>query len=150
MRSSPMRLASVPVREANRALEDQQYGKTLAGAAPRKPGKLRGMRAARFFPIPAPSLARDGWRTAGMVFIGFGLVLVAAAADLYSAGAYRLGLLYLVPIAFASWTSGRLAGLTVLALALACWYSVRGDLLETGLAAGLFSRGGTAVPRPAG
>src|SRR3954471_10698884 len=138
MRSSPMRLASVPVREANRALEDQQYGKTLAGAAPRKPGKLRGMRAARFFPIPAPSLTRDGWRRAGVVFIGFGLVLGVAAADLYSAGAYRLGLLYLVPIAFASWTSGRLAGLTVMVLALACWYSVRGDALETGLAAGLF------------
>jgi C4-dicarboxylate-specific signal transduction histidine kinase len=95
------------------------------------------MRAARFFPIPAPSLARDGWRRAAVLFTGFALVLLVAVVDSFLGGAYRLGLLYLVPIAFASWMSGRLAGLTVMALALGCWYSVRGDALETGLAGAL-------------
>src|SRR4051812_5694732 len=137
MHASPIKLVPVPVREAKPALEGQQYGETLAAVAPRKPGKLRGMRAARFFPIPAPSLTRDGWRGAAVLFTGFALVLLVAVVDSFLGGAYRLGLLYLVPIAFASWMSGRLAGLTVMALALGCWYSVRGDALETGLAGAL-------------
>src|SRR4051812_30697581 len=99
MRASPIKLVPVPVREAKPALERQQYGETLAAVAARKPGKLPGMRAARFFPIPAPSLARDGWRRAAVVFTGFALVLLVAVVDSFLGGAYRLGLLYLVPIA---------------------------------------------------
>jgi C4-dicarboxylate-specific signal transduction histidine kinase len=72
-----------------------------------------------------------------VVFTSFGLVLLVALADSLTAGSYRLGLLYLVPIAFASWMSGRLTGFVVLSVALACWYGVRGDFVEAGLAAAL-------------
>ena len=95
------------------------------------------MRTARFFPIPATSLTRDGWRRGGVVFTSFGLVLLVAMADSATGGAYRLGLLYLGPIALASYMSGRIAGLAVLAVALACWYGVRRDPVETGVAAAL-------------
>jgi C4-dicarboxylate-specific signal transduction histidine kinase len=95
------------------------------------------MRTARFFAIPAASLARDGWRRGGVVFTSFALVLLVAMADSATGGAYRLGLLYLGPIALASYLSGRIAGFAVLAVALACWYSVRRDPVETGLAAAL-------------
>ena len=97
------------------------------------------MRAARFSPIPAPSFARDGWRRAAVVFTSFCVVLLVALADLLTAGSYRLGLLYAVPIAFASWMSGRWAGFIVLSAALACWYGVRAEVLETGLVAALLS-----------
>ena len=95
------------------------------------------MRTARFFPIPAASLTRDGWRRGGVVFTSFGLVLGVAMVDSATGGAYRLGLLYLGPIALASYMSGRIAGLAVLAVALACWYGVRRDPVETGVAAAL-------------
>jgi C4-dicarboxylate-specific signal transduction histidine kinase len=74
-------------------------GETLAGAIALKTGKLRGMRAARFFPGPAMSLARDGWRRAGPVLTSIGLALLVALAG---------------------------------------WQLVRGNLLESVLAAALF------------
>jgi len=55
------------------------------------------MRAARFFPIPAPSLTRDGWRRACVVFTSFGLALLVAMADSASGGGYHLELLYFGP-----------------------------------------------------
>jgi C4-dicarboxylate-specific signal transduction histidine kinase len=96
------------------------------------------MRATRFFPIPAPSLTRDGWRRGGMVFTSFGLALLVAMADSASGGGYRLELLYFGPIALASWMSGRLAGLAVVAVSVASWQLVHGNLLESALAATLF------------
>ena len=128
----------MPAREAKPALSPQQYGETLAGATVRKPGKLRAMRAARFFPIPAPSLTRDGWRRACVVFTSFGLALLVAMADSASGGGYHLELLYFGPIALASWMSGRLAGLAVVAVSVASWQVVHGNPLESALAATLF------------
>ncbi|HEY1289115.1 MAG TPA: ATP-binding protein [Burkholderiales bacterium] len=95
------------------------------------------MRATRFFPISAPSLARDGWRRGAAVFTAFGLVLLVATADSLTGGGYRLGLLYTVPVAFASWMSGRVVGFVVLSAALACWYGARADVVEIGPAAAL-------------
>jgi C4-dicarboxylate-specific signal transduction histidine kinase len=96
------------------------------------------MRTARFFPIPAASLTRDGWRRAGVVFTSFGLVLAVAMADSATGGGYHLELLYFGPIALASWMSGRLAGLAVVAVSVASWQVVHGNLLESALAATLF------------
>jgi C4-dicarboxylate-specific signal transduction histidine kinase len=95
------------------------------------------MRAARLFAAPRLSLARDGLRGAGIVLMSLGLALVVAMADHASGGAYRLGLLYVAPIALASWKSGRLAGLAVTAVSIASWHLVRGNFLETAVAAGL-------------
>ena len=96
------------------------------------------MRTARFFPIPATSLTRDGWRRAGVVFTSFGLALAVAMADSATGGGYHLELLYFGPIALASWMSGRLAGLAVVAVSVASWQVVHGNLLESALAATLF------------
>jgi C4-dicarboxylate-specific signal transduction histidine kinase len=96
------------------------------------------MRTARFFPIPAASLTRDGWRRAGVVFTSFGLALAVAMADSATGGGYHLELLYFGPIALASWMSGRLAGLAVVAVSVASWQVVHGNLLESALAATLF------------
>ena len=97
------------------------------------------MRVARFFPIPAPSFTRDGWRRGAVVFTSFGLVLLVASADSLTGGSYRLGLAYAVPVAFASWLSGRVAGFVVVSAALACWYGLRADVVEAGLAAALLA-----------
>jgi hypothetical protein len=102
-----------------------------------KNGKLRAMRVARIFPVARLSFARDGLRGPGAVLTSLGLALLVGLADHASSGAYRLGLLYCVPIALASWTSGRIAGLAVAAVSLASWQLVRGDLLETAAAAAL-------------
>ena len=96
------------------------------------------MRTARFFPIRATSLTRDGWRRAGVVFTSFGLALAVAMADSATGGGYHLELLYFGPIALASWMSGRLAGLAVVAVSVASWQVVHGNLLESALAATLF------------
>jgi C4-dicarboxylate-specific signal transduction histidine kinase len=95
------------------------------------------MRAARFFAAPRLSFARDGLRGPGVVLMSLGVTLLVAMADHASAGAYRLGLLYVAPIALASWKSGRIAGLAVTAVSLASWHIVRGNLLETAVAAAL-------------
>lgn len=116
----------------------QQYGETLAGATAPNNGKLRDVRTARFFPIPAASLTRDGWGRAGVVFTSFGLALAVAMADSATGGGYHLELLYFGPIALASWMSGRLAGLAVVAVSVASWQVVHGNLLESALAATLF------------
>src|SRR5262249_50757594 len=126
-------------REAKPALSRQQYGETLADATATNTGKLHDMRTARFLPIPAPSPTRDGWRRGAVVFTSFGLVLLVASADSLTGGNYRLGLLYAVRITFAGWMSGRVAGLVVLSAALACWYGVRADAMEAGLAAALLA-----------
>ncbi len=96
------------------------------------------MRTARFFPIPAASLTRDGWRRGGVVFTSFALALLVAMADSASGGGYHVELLYFGPIALASWMSGRLAGLAVVAVSVASWQAVHGNLLESALAATLF------------
>ncbi len=96
------------------------------------------MRTARFFPIPAASLTRDGWRRGGVVFTSFALALLVAMADSASGGGYHVELLYFGPIALASWMSGRLAGLAVVAVSVASWQAVHGNLLESALAAMLF------------
>jgi hypothetical protein len=48
--------------------------------------------------------------------VPFALVFLVAMADSATGGAYRLGLLYLGPIALASYLSGRIAGFVVLAV----------------------------------
>jgi C4-dicarboxylate-specific signal transduction histidine kinase len=96
------------------------------------------MRATRFFAAPRLSFARDGMRDAGMALTSLGLALVVAMADHASGGAYRLGVLYFAPIALASWKSGTIAGLAVTAVSIASWHMVRGNLLETAIAAALF------------
>ncbi|HEY7238149.1 MAG TPA: ATP-binding protein [Burkholderiales bacterium] len=96
------------------------------------------MRAAPFFRIPAPSFTRDGWRKAGVVFTSFGLALLVAITDSASGGGWHLELLYFGPVALASWMSGRLAGLAVVAVSVTAWQAVHGDLLESALAATLF------------
>jgi|SoiMethySBSTD1v2_1073268.scaffolds.fasta_scaffold13352_6 C4-dicarboxylate-specific signal transduction histidine kinase len=134
-----MELAAFPpAREAKPALSRQQYGETLAGATATNTGKLHDMRTARFLPISAPSLTRDGWRRGAMVFTSLGLALLVAITDSASGGGYHLELLYFGPIALASWMSGRLAGLAVVAVSVASWHVVHGDLLASALAATLF------------
>jgi C4-dicarboxylate-specific signal transduction histidine kinase len=96
------------------------------------------MRAARFFPAPALSLGRDGLRRGGVIVTSLGLAVLVAVADHASRGAYHLELLYFGPIALASWTSGRAAGLAVALVSLASWQLARGNLFETALAAALF------------
>src|SRR5688572_7628099 len=96
------------------------------------------MRAARFVSAPRLSPARDALRRSGVLFTAIGLALAVAMADHASDGAYSLGLLYFGPIAFASWLSGRSAGLAVTAVSLLCWQVVRGNLFETAVAAALF------------
>jgi C4-dicarboxylate-specific signal transduction histidine kinase len=83
------------------------------------------------------SLARDGLQRRGVVLASLGLALLVAMADHASGGAYRLGLLYVAPIALASWMSGRIAGFAVTAVSIASWQIVRGNLLETTVAAAL-------------
>ena len=73
-----------------------------------------------------------------MVFTSFGLALAVAMADSATGGGYHLELLYFGPIALASWMSGRLAGLGVVAVSVASWQVVHGNLLESALAATLF------------
>src|ERR1041384_4472160 len=144
-----MELAAFPpAREAKPALSRQQYGETLAGATATNTGKLHDMRTARFLPISAPSLTRDGWRRGAMVFTSLGLALLVAITDSASGGGYHLELLYFGPIALASWMSGRLAGLAVVAVSVASWHVVHGDLLAAGLGATPFLFPVAAVVRP--
>src|ERR1044071_4422891 len=134
-----MELAAFPpAREAKPALSRQQYGETLAGATATNTGKLHDMRTARFLPISAPSLTRDGWRRGPMGFPSLGLALLVAITASSSGGAYHLELLYFGPIALASWMSGRLAGLAVVAVSVASWHVVHGDPLAAALAGTLF------------
>src|SRR6185503_196601 len=132
-----MSLRPVPAREAKLALFCQLLVETLAGAQALKNGKLRAMRAARIFPVARLSFARDGLRGPGAVLTSLGLALLVGLADHASGGAYRLGLLYCVPLALASWSSGRIAGIAVAAVSLTSWQLVRGDVLETAVAAAL-------------
>ena len=79
---------------------------------------------ARFQPVPGEKAWDLRWLDPG-AFPGFvvALVLVAciAALDYVTGYEVRLAVLYLLPIALATWTGGRRAGMLVVALASLCW-----------------------------
>jgi len=97
------------------------------------------MRDARSLPAPFPSLGRDGIRRAGGLLLSVLVVLLIAMADRALGANYHLDLLYFAPIALASWTTGRIAGLATVVLAVAAsWRVGHQHPLEAALAAVLF------------
>jgi C4-dicarboxylate-specific signal transduction histidine kinase len=74
----------------------------------------------------------------GALAASLALVALIALADHFTDLEYRLGLLYFVPIALASWMSGRTAGVIVTLVAMGCWTAVNQHFVETGLVAVLF------------
>lgn len=75
----------------------------------------------------SPALAPDG-RVGGLavppaaaVAVAVGLVLIVGVAD-YLAGYYlRLAILYVIPVALATWVSGRSSGIAIVVLSLLTW-----------------------------
>jgi C4-dicarboxylate-specific signal transduction histidine kinase len=96
------------------------------------------MREVRRLRVPLLSLERDGLHKSGVVAASLGLVVLVALVDYLTGAAYRLGLLYFVPIALASWSSGRVAGIAVTIVAMGCWLAARQHLVETGIATAFF------------
>ena len=96
------------------------------------------MRDVRRLPVPVLSLGRDGLQKAGAVAASLALVALIALADHQTGVAYRLALLYFVPIALASSLSGRLAGVVVTLVAMGCWLVVHQHFVETAIATVLF------------
>jgi C4-dicarboxylate-specific signal transduction histidine kinase len=96
------------------------------------------MRDARFVPAALTSLGRHGLRTAGVVALSLALVAAIALAIHATGGSYHLEPLYLVPIALASWMSGRFAGLAITVASMVSWQAIHQRFLETAMAAVLF------------
>jgi C4-dicarboxylate-specific signal transduction histidine kinase len=96
------------------------------------------MRDVRRLPLPILSFGRDGFQKSVTLAASVGFVVLVALIDHVTDGAYRLGLLYFVPIAVASWSSGRLAGLAITLVAMAFWQAARQHLLETAIATVFF------------
>ena len=97
------------------------------------------MRDARSLPAPLPSLGRGGIRRAAGLLLSLLLVALIAMADRALGADYHLDLLYFAPIALASWTTGRIAGVVTVALAVAAsWRVGHQHPFETALAAVLF------------
>ena len=96
------------------------------------------MREARRLPVALLSLGRDGVHKSGAVAASVGLVVLIALADHLTGVAYRLALLYFVPIALASWVAGRYAGFAVTLLAMGCWLAVNPQPAESALATAFF------------
>jgi C4-dicarboxylate-specific signal transduction histidine kinase len=96
------------------------------------------MRDLRRLPLPLLSFGRDGLQRSGALAASLALVALIALAEHFTGLAYRLGLLYFVPIALASWMSGRIAGVIVTLVAMGCWLAVNQHFVETGLVAVLF------------
>jgi C4-dicarboxylate-specific signal transduction histidine kinase len=96
------------------------------------------MREARFAPALSVSVGRDGMRRAGALAASVALATVVLLADYSSEGYYHFGLLYVVPIALAAWTSGRLAGFAFAAVAAVGWHAANGEIAATVMAALLF------------
>src|SRR5207237_9411792 len=94
---------------------------------------------ARALPAPLPSLGRGGIRRAGGLLLSLLLALLIAMADRALGANYHLDLLYFAPIALASWTSGRIAGMATVVLAVAAsWRVGHQHPFETAMAAVLF------------
>jgi hypothetical protein len=96
------------------------------------------MRDARRLPVPLRSFGRDGLHKSAAVAASLALVALIALVDYITGTAYRLGLLYFVPIALASWSSGRRAGIVVTIAAMGCSLAARQPVVETGIATVFF------------
>ena len=96
------------------------------------------MRAAPSQPLPTAPLGRHALIRGGGVLVGLALVAFIALVDHATGFVNYLVLLYVVPIAVASWMSGRIAGLAVALAAVASWQFAHPPVLASVAASALF------------
>ena len=96
------------------------------------------MRAELFQVITAAPLGRHALIRGAGLGLGLGLVALIAFVDHATGVVNHLELLYVVPIAVASWMSGRIAGLAVAVAAVAAWQFAQPPLLASVAAIVLF------------